>query len=268
VSDKRPLETGWLPDTPPNDNLVRRFTLSQAQFVSDVASAHGGRVETHDDVSLADAASVVPYYNQAVLLRPVTKSDDPVLDRTSEFYAAGDRDGHPWTVMSVWPTPDLNERGWTLVGHPALVVRSPSTRPERAAPDDVRIELVDDAERLAIAERVTIEGYPIEEAAGLPTGSTLPPAMLGGPVSVRLGVLDGDPVAVGMGHVSNGVVNLCLGATLPAARRRGVWEALVWARVDDAPDLPTVAYTSDFSRPGFERMGFLVVTRVTLWAGA
>jgi hypothetical protein len=26
-----------------------------------------------------------------------------------------------------------------------------------------------------------------------------------------------------------------------------------------------VAYTSDFSRPGFLRMGFLPVTRFTLW---
>jgi hypothetical protein len=71
-----------------------------------------------------------------------------------------------------------------------------------------------------------------------------------------------------MNHASHGVVNLCLGATLPAGRRKGVWEALVWARASDAPDLPAVAFTSDYSRPGFVRMGFMVVTRFTLWAGA
>lgn len=60
-------------------------------------------------------------------------------------------------------------------------------------------------------------------------------------------------------------MNLCLGATLPAARRRGVWEALVWARVGDAPDLPAVAYTSDDSRPDFLRMGSLPLARFTLW---
>ncbi|HEV8627666.1 MAG TPA: hypothetical protein VG034_24780 [Acidimicrobiia bacterium] len=32
-------------------------------------------------------------------------------------------------------------------------------------------------------------------------------------------------------------------------RRRGVWEALVWARVAEDPGLPAVAYTSNFSRP-------------------
>jgi hypothetical protein len=41
---------------------------------------------------------------------------------------------------------------------------------------------------------------------------------------------------------------------------------MVWARVDDAPELPAVAYTSDFSRPGFVKMGFLPITRCTFWA--
>ena len=49
------------------------------------------------------------------------------------------------------------------------------------------------------------------------------------------------------------------------ARRRGVWEALVWARVAEGPSLPAVAYTSDYSRPGFERMGFVPTIRFTLW---
>ncbi len=70
----------------------------------------------------------------------------------------------------------------------------------------------------------------------------------------------------GIELAGHGVVNLCLAATLPAARRRGVWGALVWARVDDHPELPAMAFTSDDSRPGFEHLGFLVVTRCTLWA--
>jgi hypothetical protein len=39
----------------------------------------------------------------------------------------------------------------------------------------------------------------------------------------------------------------------------------VWARIASAPDLPAVAFTSDLSRPGFVRMGFLPVTRLALW---
>jgi hypothetical protein len=121
------------------------------------------------------------------------------------------------------------------------------------------------AEDLATTERVAVEGYPIEAAAGSPPGTLFPRSLLGSAVTARLGRLAGTPVAAALSSVACGVQNLCLGATLPAARRRGVWEALVWARVADAPDLPAVAYTSDFSRPGFLRMGFLPVTRFTLW---
>jgi len=69
-------------------------------------------------------------------------------------------------------------------------------------------------------------------------------------------------------HAAHGVVNLCLAATLPPARRRGVWHALATARCASTPDLPAVAFTSDYSRPGFLRMGFLPITRFTLWAVA
>ena len=40
------------------------------------------------------------------------------------------------------------------------------------------------------------------------------------------------------------------------------------ARCADTPDLPAVTFTSDNSRPGFLRMGFLPITRFTLWAVA
>jgi hypothetical protein len=39
----------------------------------------------------------------------------------------------------------------------------------------------------------------------------------------------------------------------------------VWARVNQAPDQPSVAFTSDDSRPGFVRMGFLPMFRFSLW---
>jgi len=138
-------------------------------------------------------------------------------------------------------------------------------QPGGAAPPDVGVSLARTADELALAERVAIEGYPIDEARGLPAGRVLAPALLDTDVRYRVGTRDGQPVGVGGSFVGHGVVNLCLAATLPAARRRGVWEALVWARVDDAPDLPAVAFTSDHSRPGFARMGFLVLGRLTFW---
>ena len=115
-----------------------------------------------------------------------------------------------------------------------------------------------------VAERIFVEGYPVAEGAGRP-GVALPGPLAGSDVSVRIGSADGVDVAVGMGHVSHGCVNLCGAATLPAARRTGAWGALVRARLQDAADLPAAAFTSDYSRPGFEHLGFVSVLRFTMW---
>jgi hypothetical protein len=259
---ERPLEDGWLPDTPVGDTLLRQFVHNQGELNAAVARALGGRAATGGDAFLADAASPVPYFNQAVLARPLHGVDDGVLDEIEAFFAAGKS---PATLLSIWPTPDLSARGWSLMGHPAFVARSPAPRstPPRAG---VEVRVASGADDLAVAEVVAIDGYPIPEAAGGPPGSILPASVLDTGMVVRLGLCDGEPAAVGNSYVGHGVVNLCLGATLPTARRRGVWEALVWARVGDAPDLPAVAFTSDYSRPGFLRMGFLPITRFTMWA--
>jgi len=260
---ERPLETGWLADTPVDDNLLRRFLFNQGDLNAVLAMAAGGRADRTDDVALADTGGPVPYLNQAILLRPLSGPDDAALDTAEAFFrdAAG-----PVTLLSVWPSPDLSARGWSLMGHPAFVARSASPH-THAPPADVEARPATSPEELATVERIAVEGYPMPEAAGLPPGSVFAPGLLDDPaVLYRVGLLEGEPVAAGGRYVGHGVVNLCFGATLPAARRRGVWEALVWARVADAAESPAVAYTSDYSRPGFERMGFMPVTRFTLWA--
>ena len=260
---QRPVETGWLPDTPIGDTLLRGFVHNQAEANEVTAVACGGRSDRTDDVLLADAGSPVPYLNQAILARPLAGADDPVLDTVESFFAGTTQ---PATMLSIWPTPDLAARGWMLLGHPAFVARGPAPATgRRPPPDEVTVRIATSADELATAERLATDAYPLESARGCPAGFAFPPGLLGSELVVRLGVLDGEPVAIGNRFVGHGVVNLCLGATLPVARRRGVWEALVWARVDDAPDLPAVAYTSDYSRPGFVRMGFLPITRFTLW---
>lgn len=258
---ERPLENGWLADTPIDDTILRKFVHNQAAFNSALAAARGGRSATTEDVFLADTGSSVPFFNQAILARPLRDADDDVLDEVESFYAERPM---PRSLLSIWPSPDLHARGWTLAGHPAVVVRGPAPH-ALEMPDGVEVRVADDAAALAEAERVLIEGYPIDEARGQPPNSELPTALIGSPIVVRLGSLGGEPVAVGMVFVAHGLVNLCGGATLPAARRKGVWEALVWSRVLDAPDLPAIAYTSDYSRPGFIRMDFMPITRFTLW---
>jgi hypothetical protein len=259
------LENGWRADTAIEDTVLRRFVHNQADVNAVIAGARGGRTAATDDVFLADADCPVPYLNQAILARPLTTAADPVLDRIESLFAAG---RHPVTLLSVWPTPDLGPRGWSLLGHPAFVLRAPGAPPYTRAATGAApsVQVVRTEAEIAAAERVAIESYPLVMARGLPPGAVLAPALLETALRMRIGLLEGRAVAIGNNFVARGVNNLCLAATHPAARRRGVWERLLWSRVADAPDLPTVAYTSDDSRPGFLRMGFLAVTRLSLWS--
>lgn len=251
---------GWLDDSFTGQSVTQAFLHNQADLADLLAAATGGRHERSDGLALADSGGPVMYTNQAVLLQPLLGPDDPRLDRIEQFFT-GD---HPAMVLSAWPTPNLSPRGWQLIGHPMFVVRAPGPH-DTASPPGVTVVPVDDAVELAVAERVAVDGYPLPEAVGLPAYALFGTDLLGGPVRIRVAYVDGVPAALGSGHAGHGVMNLCLAATAATARRRGAWRALVWARVDDAPDLPAAAFTSDDSRPGFLRLGFLPITRFTLW---
>ena len=258
------METGWNVDTPVDDNLIRQFLTSQATVDAIYARAGGGRAEAHDDIHLADSGGPVPFINQSILRRPLTGVDDDVLDRAAAF-APDDR---PSVLLSAWPTPDLTTRGWMLLGHPGLVVRPPAPVPDDgiwATAPGVEVVEADSPAAVAVAERIFVDGYPVPWAKGAPPGTALPPGIVDEGLRVRIANVDGEPVAVGQGFVGHGLVNLCGGAALPAARRRGAWKALVRVRVADDPSLPAMAYTSDDSRPGFIALGFLVICRFTLW---
>jgi hypothetical protein len=259
MSDERPLETGWLDDTPFEDSVSRSFLANQAELNERFVECGGGRFRRDADLVCADGENPVPYMNQAVALRP---PDDDLLARLHDFYAASTAGA---TFLSAWPTPDLGPAGWELMGHPMLVARGPWDGADRGPAAGVEVRDVRDLDGVGDFERVLAEGYPMPTAAGLPPGSVYPPGLLDRGVVLRVGALDGTPVAVGAAYAAHGVVNLCAAATLPAARRRGVWEALVRSRMAVAPDLPAVAYTSDDSRPGFVRLGFLPLFRLSLW---
>lgn len=249
----------------PDDTVVGQFLNNQSELNARLALAAGGRAAAVEGANLADARSAVPYLNQAVLSRPAPRTDDPVYEEIETFF---ERSAGGTTLLSLWPTADLWHRGWVLYGHPVLVVKAPVLfAPSR--PDGVEIDLVTDRDGVARAEQVLIDGYPVGEPGDPSTrpepGTVLPAGSLDTGCTVRLAWLDGEPVAAALSYVAHEVVNLAMAATLPAARRRGVWQALVQARVTDGPGLASVAYTNDLSRPGFLRLGFLPLTRLTLW---
>jgi hypothetical protein len=255
------LATGWGADEPVDDSVLRQFLFNQADAVDVMGGGPASRHQRRADVALCDSGGPVLYLNEALLLRPVTSADDPVLDVVEEFFAASD--GRLVMLLSPWPLPDLSARGWQLGGHPMFMIRSPGPVLHEPPPG-VAVSSVTGVEQLRVLERVAIDGYPLDAARDAPAGSVFGDWLLDSPVALRLAEVGGEAVAAGASHVGHGVVNLCFAATLPAARRRGAWSAVMWARVADASDLPTVCFTSDSSRPGFAKHGFLPVTRFTL----
>ena len=159
----RPLETGWLPDTPLGDSLLRRFVVNQADLQDHLVGAVGGRSDRTPDVALSDSGLAAAYLNQAVLLRPIPDAYDAVLDHVASFYA-----GSAGLLLSPWPTPDLAGRGWQLVGHPMFVVRGPMGEPADAPPSEVNVRRAESPDDLALVERILIDGYPTPELDGLP----------------------------------------------------------------------------------------------------
>ena len=104
-------------------------------------------------------------------------------------------------------------------------------------------------------------------AAGFPVPpSPAPPALLGGPTRFWLACVDGVPVATALSHVAHGVVNVEAVTTLPSIAGRGLGEAVTWAATLAEPALPAVLIASDDGVGIYRRMGYLAVSRWTLWA--
>ena len=187
---ERPPETGWLVDTSIDDNLVRQFLHNQADFVDIVTDGFDGVTARTPDVALAGSRCLVPYFNEALLLRPVLSAEDPVLDEIDAFYAGGP--ASTWVILSAWPTPDLSGRGYQLVGHPAFVIRTPGVELREPAPRpgvDLRVRRAVEPDEVRAAERVMADGYPVEEAQGQP-GSAFPGSLGRSAATVRVVLLE------------------------------------------------------------------------------
>lgn len=255
------LTTGWEPRAPVGDTLLRRFLFHQAAANAVFARSAGGTTLDTPEVAAADTRRPAGYWNAATLLQPPADWT-ATLDQVEAFFHDGTGEAMLW---SAWPTPDLGGR-WRLSGHPPLLVRPPidvAPAPGTATPD---VFPVTTRGQLAAWEQVAIEGYPLAELAGSAAGSLIGPAALDDP-RLRLWTarLDGQAVSAAAAFVEHGIGSLAFGATLPEARRRGLWHQLALTRLRATPGLWMTGVFSDFSRPGAERLGFVPVQRLTLW---
>ena len=267
MTDDEQLTTGWEPDLPVEDTLLRRYLFHWASYCAAIVETGGGAVTRTDDFAAADLRRPSGYYNSVTLLRPwASQSDaDDVFGRVDAFFADGWGEVLLW---SAWPTPDLRARGWHLEGHPPVLIRPPATvLPPPEAPD-IDVRRVTDAATLREWEQVVIEGYPLPELADGRAGTVADPSLLHDDrLAFWLGRDEaGRAVSVGTSFVDHGIGSFALGVTRPEARRKGHWMRHAAERLRHSPDLWMTGVFSDYSRPGAEAIGFVPVQRLTLWS--
>jgi len=257
------LPDGWGRSTPRSDTLTRSFAEGYADLMEAIGLA-GGRptVRTAEFVAF-DSNVPFPFMNCAVPLRPIHDPADPLLDEITEFFAPDD-EGTPFLLYSLTPVPSLESRGWMLMGHPPLMFR-PVGSADVPAPIGLEIVKVTDPALLATFDTTLVEAYPVPPLRGR---RTFREGLLDIPTwNMFLGRIDGEPVGTAGAWVTDAHVDVEWISTMPSARGKRVGEALTWAATLTAPEKPAMLIASDLGQPVYERMGYLRLSRITLWIG-
>ncbi len=250
------LTTGWEPDTPLDDSILRQFVFAYADRVAWMARATGGRADRDTAACIADAGSAFGYDNAAVLLRPPAAGDLPgVLGRAHRLFPAQ----RWWVLLSAWPLPGGLPEGMSLVGHPPLMLRPPAPF-SAAPPSGLRICPVDDRRRLADFDAVLKVGFPLPGGAAVADHR-----LLGAHLRLLVGYHGDQPVATAGACTANGVVEIDWVATLPTHRRQGIGAAMTAAAASTAPAQPAVLLASDDGHNLYRRLGFADLLRLTIW---
>jgi hypothetical protein len=244
------LRTGWEDSTPSDDTLTLAAIRAMADRSAAWAREAGGRVRRDPGLVLADAVSPCLFLNVVTATPPL---DLAVAGQAVEFFPAG----RPFALLCPGPTPDLRPTGLRLMGHPPVMVR-PAGGAAPSLPPRVAVQEVTDAAGLAVWDRVLSAGFPAPE-------SPAPRGLLGGPTRFWLATLDGEPAATALSHVGHGVVDVEAVATLGTHRGHGLGAAVTWAATLADPQLPAVLIASDDGVGIYRRMGYLPLTRWTMW---
>lgn len=256
MNETATLTTGWEPDTPLDDSIVRQVVFAYADRVAWMARATGGRVDRDHAACIADVGSAFGYDNAAVLLQPPDAAGlAGVLARADRLFAPE----RWWIVLSAWPLPRDLPEGIALVGHPPLMLRPPG--PLRVAqPAGLRICCVEDRQALVDFDAVLKAGFPLPGGAGVADRR-----LLGHDLRLLVGY-DGDqPVATAGACTTGSLMEVDWVATLPSHRHRGIGAAMTAAAASTDPARPAVLFASDDGHDLYRGLGFIDLLRFTIW---
>jgi hypothetical protein len=256
-----PLEDGWHATTPAGDSITRDFLDSTAAYLTSIGRAVGAAVVDDGDIAGAHHGAPFPFVNMVVARSPIPDAAWP--DRLARIRASFPA-GQPFVLTSPFPTPDLSADGFTLLGHPPFMVRPAGLPVDRPTPIGLEIMPVADTKTLASFERTLVDAYP----AG-PSGSMFHREILDVPgVALWLATLDGNPVATAATHHAGLVNGVEMVSCRSEVRGRGIGAAITWSATLTEPAAPAALIASDSGKPVYARMGYLPITRFTLWVGA
>jgi hypothetical protein len=252
-------------DRPPTSathagTLTEQALLASADRVLHAARA-SDRPHLHDDRLAVAWLGDRGLFTNAVYPLVEPEDWDEVLVGAASVVPAG----RPLTLASPFAVPDLSARGWSLVGHPPLMVRPVLPNPAVRVPVELTLHEVADEPGLEVFERTLVDGFPDPTLQPYRWGGMHDGRVLGGPTHFFTGFVAGRPVATASGHVAAGVNLVEMVATDSQARGCGYGEAVTWAATLVDPRLPAALLASDLGRPVYERMGYVAVARWTMW---
>jgi len=147
--------------------------------------------------------------------------------------------------LSTLARPDVAEfltsRGYCLRGFENVLGLDLSTPAAASRATEVAVELVRDG-ALSPWLEVLVDGFAVSDDTGVP-GETFPRAIVEeitrdfarSPEVLRyVARLSGEPAGSASMRIDGGIAAMCGASTVPALRRRGVQQALLLKRVDDA----------------------------------
>ena len=260
------LPDAWDAGLPAADNLIKEYVLGYADLMESIAAAlDWPSVRTERFVAI-DAGTPFPWQNCVVPLRPFgTDEVDDVVGEAEAFFRA--RDGGPFLLWGGFPIPDLAGRGWGLMGHPPLMLR-PAGGSAPPLPDGLEVSPVRTVEELDEFTTTLVEAFPVPPLEGLPLGGYGPGLLHVDGWNMWVGRIDGRAVATAAAWVHGGLVDVEWISARPETRGRGVGAAVTWAATMADPARPAMLIASDLGQPVYERMGYLRLTRFTLWVGS